>query len=116
MIGQKHDQTVESERGSGARRETVVDRFQKRGRLGIFRQMLLPSGFGKPFETFPLDSLVPGCLGIRFTAKRLRRPERLYTTERSPLTDAEAVAIPYALWQNREKSEMTIFMPFRAEI
>ena len=64
------------------------------------------------FTTCPMDPLFPGCIGIGFTAKRIRRPDRLYTTALPLLTDAAATAIPYAFWQNREESEMTIFMPF----
>ena len=77
--------------------------------LSPFELVLTPDS---TFETVPLDSLLPGCLGIRFTAMRLHKPEALYTKEPPPLAGISAVAVPYAFWQNREKSEMTIFMPF----
>ena len=74
-----------------------------------FELMLTPES---TFRTFALDSLAPGCVGIEFTAQRLRKPAELYTTKPASLTAASAIAIPYAFWQNREESEMTIFMPF----
>ncbi|MBO4512890.1 MAG: glycoside hydrolase family 127 protein [Victivallales bacterium] len=77
--------------------------------ISPFELILTPES---TFETFPMDDLVPGCVGIRFTAKRLHRPDALYSTHYERLTDTSAVAIPYSFWQNREKSEMTIFMPF----
>ena len=77
--------------------------------LSPFELALTPES---SFEMFPLDPLFPGCLGIRFTAKRLHRPGRLYTEAPPRVTDITAEAIPCAFRQNREKSEMTIFMPY----
>ena len=64
------------------------------------------------FRTVPLDSLAPGCVGIEFTAGRMHKSAELYTTKPVAVTGSSAVAIPYAFWQNREESEMTVFMPF----
>lgn len=77
--------------------------------ISPFELILTP---GSGFDTFPLDTLLPGCIGILFTAKRLTRPDALYTKSAPRMGDVSATAIPYAFWQNREKSEMTIFMPF----
>ena len=64
------------------------------------------------FRTVPLDSLAPGCVGIEFTAGRMHKSAELYTTKPVAVTGSSAVAVPYAFWQNREESEMTVFMPF----
>ncbi|MBE6359652.1 MAG: glycoside hydrolase family 127 protein [Lentisphaerae bacterium] len=64
------------------------------------------------FETVAVPDLPEGCLGIKFTALRLTKPETLYSDTPGKLENISVTAIPYAFWQNREKSEMTVFMPF----
>ena len=64
------------------------------------------------FETVAVPDLPEGCLGIKFTALRLNKPETLYSDTPGKLENISVTAIPYAFWQNREKSEMTVFMPF----
>ena len=56
------------------------------------------------------DGLV-NCKAIRFNALQVKKPEVLYSSAVPQVTEITAVAIPYALWQNRGEVEMTIFMP-----
>ena len=64
------------------------------------------------FSLVPMDELFPGCVGISFDARRLVKPAELYSTVKPRVEECRVTAIPYALWQNRELSEMTVFMPF----
>ena len=69
------------------------------------------------FEIVPVSGLQKGTKGIQFHALHFSRLQKLYSessprfSEKVPVT-----AIPYALWQNRDFSEMTIFMPYIPEV
>jgi DUF1680 family protein len=64
------------------------------------------------FQLAAADDLPGNCVEIRFNALRLTKPESLYSTVPGKLLDIQVSAIPYAYWQNRQKSEMVIFMPY----
>lgn len=78
--------------------------------MSPFELILSPSS---EFTLEGVEGLTEGCVGIRFTAMRQRKPSRLYSVEKRQLEHASAVAIPYALWQNRGDAEMTIFIPYK---
>ena len=64
------------------------------------------------FETVAIPDLPNECLGVKFNALRLNKPQSLYSDIPGKLEDISITAIPYAFWQNREISEMTVFMPY----
>ena len=69
------------------------------------------------FALVPAEGLPEGTPGIRFSALRFPRPGKLYTAALPAAPERVTVtAIPYALWQNRGCSEMTVFMPFIPKI
>ncbi|MBP5638532.1 MAG: glycoside hydrolase family 127 protein [Victivallales bacterium] len=62
------------------------------------------------FELVPVEALLPGTVGIRFTAQRRIPSSKLYSSE-APATEPKTVtAIPYALWQNRGNVQMSVYM------
>ena len=64
------------------------------------------------FQVTEVENLPVRCKSLTFEAWRCPAPEKLYSTSVSKPQQVAVEAVPYAFWQNREKSEMTIFMPF----
>ena len=63
------------------------------------------------FELIDNTDGLENCKAIKFNALQVKKPEVLYSSAVPQVTEITAVAIPYALWQNRGEVEMTIFMP-----
>ncbi len=62
------------------------------------------------FETVPVEGLLPGTLGIRFTACRRLPAPTLYSAATPSKEPYTVTAIPYALWQNRGPVRMDVFL------
>ena len=63
------------------------------------------------FELTSVDGLPAETIGIKGKALcEKARKEALYSVERSDLEETEFIAIPYALWQNRGKSTMQVWI------
>lgn len=63
------------------------------------------------FELTDLDIPEIKCKAVKFDALQIKMPEKLYSAEKPQIRKTSALAIPYALWQNRGEVEMTVFMP-----
>ncbi len=58
------------------------------------------------------DFLMPGCKVVKFSCGIASSVKGLYSEEPPVIHSGEAMAIPYALWQNRGEAEMTVFLPY----
>jgi DUF1680 family protein len=64
------------------------------------------------FTLTDVPGLLPGTKGISFTARAGKLSgKELYDAEALQIDEFPVTAIPYALWQNRELSEMSVFLP-----
>ncbi|MBQ6471246.1 MAG: glycoside hydrolase family 127 protein [Victivallales bacterium] len=65
-------------------------------------------------ELSQADGLPEGTVAIRLTAERMTHPQtQLYSSEQPQYESCPIELIPYALWQNRAPSYMTVFLPWR---
>ena len=71
--------------------------------------------FENNFSVIEGDFLMPGCKVIKFPCKISSGPDRIYSDEAPGFTPGEALAIPYALWQNRGEAEMSVFFPYQVK-
>ncbi len=78
------------------------------------RELLINTS--QKFEVVPFEGLPEGTLAIRGKAFREKFPEdELYFSALPEYENTEFCAVPYALWQNRGKSNMCVWNRYKAE-
>ena len=90
------------------RRGPVVYALEEIDQTSPVREMLIETG--KPMTLVPAAGLPDGTLAIRGSALREYFAEdELYTTSKPGYSQVSFTAIPYALWQNRGKTNMCVW-------